>query len=134
MNVLNYTPKQINSYKQETGYGLDLNNAWLNQKQAIKESGTRLINELLQKEPERVLPYILETNTKGSRKNTQVSRLVKVLKEKGTGELNGLRKSFAGYIQDNFIEENLFNDIVMSYMMPNKEQDGNYHDMHYMSE
>tara|TARA_R110001592_G_scaffold277901_1_gene545134 strand:+ start:1029 stop:4475 length:3447 start_codon:yes stop_codon:yes gene_type:complete len=102
-NAGDYTPKQINSYKQETGYGLDLNKAWQNQKTAIKESGTRLINELLQKEPERVLPYILETNTKGSRINTQMSRLVKVLKEKGSGELNGLRKSFAGYIQDNFI-------------------------------
>jgi len=98
-----YTKNQIKAYKQETGYGLDLNNAWLNQKQAIEESNTRLITELLQKEPERALPYILETNTKGSRKNTQVSRLVKVLKEKGTGELNDLRKSFAGYIQDTFI-------------------------------
>ena len=102
-NAGDYTPKQINSYKQETGYGLDLNKAWLNQKTAIEESGTRLITELLKKEPERVLPYILETNTKGARSNTQMARLVKVLKEKGSGELNDLRKSFAGYIQDTYI-------------------------------
>jgi hypothetical protein len=102
-NAGNYTPKQINLYKQETGYGLDLNNAWLAQKKAIEESNTRLITELLKKEPERVLPYILETNTKGSRMNTQVSRLVKMLKEAGEGELHDLQKSFAGYVRDNII-------------------------------
>lgn len=101
----NYTQGQINRYKQETGYGLDLDKAWLAQKEAIELANTEVFRTILARQPEEIVPYILTTSTPGSSINTRVGKLVTVLKDQGPEELHQLRRSIAGHIQENIINK-----------------------------
>tara|TARA_R110002167_G_scaffold171892_1_gene370024 strand:- start:314 stop:3766 length:3453 start_codon:yes stop_codon:yes gene_type:complete len=98
-----YTQGQINRYRQDTSYGLDIDKAWRAQKDAIELANTEIFRTILEKQPEEVVPYILTTSTPGSSINTRVGKLVTVLKDQGPDELHQLRRSIAGHIQENII-------------------------------
>ena len=91
---------ELDNYIKNEGYGDDLITSWRAQGEAIQLSNTNAIKSILaQDNPEKVIPYILNTSTKGSKTNTTMLDFMKVLKTEGSDEIVQIREGLAAYIQ-----------------------------------
>ena len=92
----------INAYKKENNFGTDLTIAYKEMNQAYKDVDNQLFIELIKNEsPERMIPAILNTNTKGAAINTRLSNFIKVLKTGGDDGLFYLQKEMIEHIRNN---------------------------------
>ena len=96
---------ELDKYINANGYGDDLITAWRAQGEAIELSNTNAIKSILaQDSPEKVVPYILNTSTKGSKTNTTMLDFMEVLKKDGSDEILQIQEGLAAYIQREVLE------------------------------
>ena len=96
---------ELEKWKQENNWGVDLAEAWQAQGRAMKESNAQIFKTIQASDsPESVIDYILTTNVK-NQPNRQIDNFVKVIKSQGDGnELPQLQKQFGDWIKNNILE------------------------------
>lgn len=102
---INPTPKAVMRRRAESGFGEDLRTAWTTQKEAIKDSYSQIIRELLKKNPEDVARYILSTNSKNASSNTRLEPLLRILKAENGDELRQIQLGVARYLEAELLED-----------------------------
>ena len=99
------TPSAVLARRAKTGFGEDLRAAWTSQKQAINDSYSQIIRELLRKNPEDVSRYLLSTNSKFAQTNSRLEPLLRILKSENGDELREIQLGMARYIEAEFFED-----------------------------
>lgn len=101
----NPTPKELENWKQENNWGIDLAEAWQNQARSIKDANSQVFKTIIETEsPEKMMDFILTTNVK-FKDNSQIENFVKIIKAQGTGnEVPELQRNFADWIRINILD------------------------------
>ena len=106
------TKQELKQWKTDNNWGDDIILAGIAQRNAYKTANSNIILGLLQIEPEQVTKYILDTGTAGSKTNTRVNHLMKVLKDRGRpSELQKIKKGFQAHIQKEIFDNPDLNEL-----------------------
>jgi len=111
---INPTPQRILRRRAETGFGEDIRTAWTTQKEAMNDSYSEIIRELLRKNPEDVSRYILSTNSKFAKSNTRLEPLMRILKAEDGDELRQIQLGIARYLEKEFLEDTTKSSLARS--------------------
>ena len=97
--------RALRDWMRANDYGEDLILAWKNQTEARRLTNSEAIRTLTQTQrPEKVAEYVLNTTAKGSRTNTPMTNLMKVLKKEGSDEVLQLQEGLAAYIRERVLD------------------------------
>jgi len=95
-----YKGAELKRWMRDNNWGDDIRDAGIEQREAYKVANSNIILGLLQKEPEQVTEYILKTGTAGSKVNTRVNHLMKILNAHARpSEIQQIKKGFQAHIQ-----------------------------------
>jgi hypothetical protein len=92
--------KALRDWMRANDYGEDLIAAWKNQTEALRLSNSEAIRSIIQQQrPEKIAEYVFNTTAKGSRTNTPMTDLMKVLEKEGSDEVLQLQEGLTAHIQ-----------------------------------
>ena len=92
--------KELKAWRTKNNFGDDLTEGWTAMADSIKLSNSRAIRTIVNTEqPERMVDYILNTSTKGSKVNTPMDDLMKLLKDEGADEIQAIQRGLGQYMR-----------------------------------
>ena len=107
-----YTGPELKTWMRDNNWGDDIMLGGIAQREAYRVANSNFILGILEKQPEQVTDYILGTGTAGSKTNTRVINLMKVLKDRGRpSELQKIKKGFQAHIQKEIFDNPDLNDL-----------------------
>tara|TARA_R110000772_G_scaffold10854_2_gene34360 strand:+ start:1509 stop:4991 length:3483 start_codon:yes stop_codon:yes gene_type:complete len=107
-----YKGPELKTWMRDNNWGDDIMLGGIAQREAYRVANSNFILGILEKQPEQVTDYILGTGTAGSKTNTRVINLMKVLKDRGRpSELQKIKKGFQAHIQKEIFDNPDLNDL-----------------------
>ena len=98
--------KELKNWRSENNFGGDIERAWLEMKEAIELSNTQVLRTIAETEsPEKTVQFILNTSTKGSKVNTQMSNFMKILKDEGADEIQAIQQGLGRHIRQTVLAD-----------------------------
>jgi hypothetical protein len=101
-----YTQDDINSiikYQKDNGLN-DLRAAYTEMTAAYQLSRNATLKQIINQQPERLIPTILGTSTKGATTNSVLTDLLTVLKSEGSDNVAYIQREMLDYIKNNVIK------------------------------
>lgn len=120
------TPKELEVWKQQNNWGIDLAETWQAQGRAMKDANSQIFRTISEQDPRKLLDYILATNVR-NKPNPEIDNFVKVIKSQGDGtELPELQKEFMSWVKNNILDnpEKSGSQIARDYSKFMREQRG----------
>ena len=97
---------QIRIYQKANGLD-ELRAAYTEMGAAYQLSRNKVLKQIIQSEPERLIPTILNTSSQGAATNSVLSDLFTVLKSEGSDNIRYVQREFFDYINRNVIDPSI---------------------------
>ena len=92
--------KELKAWRAEKNWGADLTEGWTTMYESIINSNTQVLRNIINTDqPEAIVQYILNTSTKGSKVNTPMDTLMRVLKDEGADETQAIQRGLVQYMR-----------------------------------